>query len=138
MEFDVLKSAYNSGKFVYTDKDKLAVECNAPNSAGVYLIYSKTSQGAELLFVGSSGSVSQNGSIGTNTLRHRILIRRDGTDREYFLKRKMQTDHISYFEIEWYHTYENKEGSLPKFAEASILQEYFKLNGKLPPWNKEY
>ncbi len=138
MDFTTLKLAYNKGYFLFSERDKLSIVCNAPNDAGIFLIYAVNGQEEELVFVGGSGSISQNGDIGANTLKYRILIRRDGTDREKFLLKKMKSDHVNHFKIEWYNTFTNKKGLIPKFAEASVIQEFFSMKGILPAWNKEY
>lgn len=137
-EFEALAPFAQKGKFYFSDRDKLAVECNAPNLPGVYLIFAKHSDSIELRFIGCSGAVSQNGTFGSNTLKHRMLIRRDGSDREYFLRKKLRQEHLQYFEIQWFATFAEAGNFLPRSVEGQVMQEYFQKNGKLPPWNKEY
>jgi hypothetical protein len=138
MDFETLAAFTEKGKFYFSEKDKLAVECNAPNLPGIYIIYAKHSDGLELRFVGSSGTISQNGTFGANTLKHRMLIRRDGSDREEFLRKKLRSEHLDYFEIHWFVTFHDNTKYLPRSIEGCLIQEYFQQFQKLPPWNKEY
>jgi hypothetical protein len=54
----------NSGSFQFSSSDELDVVCNAPNEAsGVFLVYAMLEENKELIMVGSTGTVQNDGTL---------------------------------------------------------------------------
>lgn len=120
------------------------------NVAGVYIVYGKNNDQRQddLLYIGKSGTIAQDGSIGDQKICKRLLnvraIRVDKTKikgDEYFrmvLNGKIpgvgQWDELR---IRWIETYRKLEGIPPFLAEAQLLAAYLSDTGNLPPLNKK-
>jgi hypothetical protein len=120
------------------------------NVAGVYIVYGKNNDQTQehLLYIGKSGTIAQDGSIGDQKIRKRLLnvraIRADKTKikgNEYF--RMVLNGEISgvgqwdVLRIKWIETYRKPEGIPPFLAEAQLLAAYLSDTGKLPPLNQK-
>jgi hypothetical protein len=59
--FELLNAYVNKGSFRFKSNQSLLFQCNAPSDeAGIYLVYDMTN-GKELIYVGSSGHIINNG-----------------------------------------------------------------------------
>jgi hypothetical protein len=118
------------------------------NVAGVYIVYGKNDDQTQdcLLYIGKSGTIAQDGSVGDQKIRKRLLnVRARRADKtkimgnEYF--RMVLNGEIGNvgpwdeLRIKWIETYRKQEGVPPFLAEAQLLAAYFSENGKLPPLN---
>jgi len=55
---------YDTNSFAFTPADSLEVVCNAPESgSGVFLVYSVDGDNKELIMVGSTGTVQNDGTL---------------------------------------------------------------------------
>ncbi|MFL3664038.1 MAG: hypothetical protein ACJ04Q_08550 [Flavobacteriales bacterium] len=62
--FNELTIYKNNNHFFYTFENELDEVCNAPkNSSGIYLVYELKNGKVELVYVGSSGKVQNDGQI---------------------------------------------------------------------------
>ncbi len=129
---------FEKGFFKYNPNDKLAIASNAPNKPGVFIIIAIENQHEEIKFIGSSGAMSQSGGFGSNLLKQRILVRRDGSDREHFLKHKLKSEHLESYRFEWMVTFDMESKKIPKAIESELMQRFYDKYQKLPSWNKEY
>lgn len=129
----------NSGSFQFTSNDDLEVVCNAPNDAsGVFLVYA-VQENRELIMVGSTGTVQNDGTLKAKNggLYDKIVNGHQfaKTARKYSWKTQLQLEKIEAVEVFWYETYNDKTKVIPTFVEGQILQLFLKENGKLPMWN---
>lgn len=136
-----LKKFKNSNCFEFKSTDDLEQICNIPqNVIGIFLVYDiKSETEKELIMVGSSGTVQNDGTlkIKGGGLREKII---DGhqfakTARKYSWPAQMKKEDIATLEVAWYETFNDKIKSIPTFVEGQVLQEFFTENGKLPRWN---
>ena len=130
----------NSGSFQFSSSDDLEVVCNAPmNSSGVFLVYAMQEENRELIMVGSTGTVQNDGTLKVKSggLYDKIVNGHQfaKTARKYSWKTKLQLEKIETVEVFWYETYNEKTKVIPTFVEGQILQLFLKENGKLPKWN---
>ncbi|NLP59508.1 hypothetical protein, partial [Lutibacter sp. B1] len=64
--FDELEKYKTNGHFFFEKNDDLREFCNAPKSGiGIYLIYALKKGKIELVYIGSTGKITQNGMIKT-------------------------------------------------------------------------
>ncbi|HMB97204.1 MAG TPA: hypothetical protein VKM36_01870 [Balneolaceae bacterium] len=62
--FDELKDYKNTGHFFFNPDENLADSCNAPkNASGVYLVFELAHGKINLIYIGSSGKMKNNGTI---------------------------------------------------------------------------
>ena len=107
-----------------------------PDGYGVYIFHKNVNDG-DILYIGKSGTILQDGKPRAQDLKGRLNNIQDGMRREDFLRKKINEDNaIQQIVIEWYTIDENKY--LPSFIEAQLLQEYYTQNKCLPIWNKEF
>jgi hypothetical protein len=130
----------NSGSFQFSSSDDLEVVCNAPmNSSGVFLVYAMQEENRELIMVGSTGTVQNDGTLKVKSvgLYDKIVNGHQfaKTARKYSWKTQLQLEKIEAVEVFWYETYNEKTKVIPTFVEGQILQLFLKENGKLPRWN---
>ena len=122
-------------RFRLEDSLKLQTQ-NIPSGYGVYIFHRNVEDG-DILYIGKSGTVLQNGCYKTQGLRDRLNNKQDGMNREEFLRMKMNEDNtIQKIFIEWYIIDERKY--LPGLIEALLLQDYFTQHSCLPIWNNEF
>ena len=59
-----LKSIKSKNQFVFDQNDSLEEVCNAPDTAsGIFLVYSISNEEKELIMVGSTGTVQNDGTL---------------------------------------------------------------------------
>lgn len=108
-----------------------------PNKYGVYIFRKNTRKG-EILYIGKSGTIKQDGHYKRQNLNKRINGKSSAqTQRERWFLDKFQEDpSMKIIYIEWYELDEEK--FLPGYVESCLLQKFFCETKKLPLWNKEY
>jgi len=134
-----LKKYKKQGHFTFNQSNDLEEVCNAPNDgAGVYLMFSVDGDKKELVYVGSSGSIQNNGEI---KVRQGGLFDRLVHGKQFKMTRKkslpveMKREKMETLEIHWFETFTEKEKGIPTCVEAELIQTYFNNNGCLPKWN---
>jgi len=137
--FDELEKYENKGHFFF-EKGKLLTEVtkDVPNEAGVYVIYKLAGGKIELVYVGKSGTMNQNGTFKEQKLRKRLNNKQDGVKRQEYFENKIATENIDALDIYWYVTFDKNNQDLPAYVEGVLLQHYFEAYGELPAWNKDY
>jgi len=138
--FKELTKYKNTNNFEFSLSDDLAIACNAPKEgSGVYLVYDVTAEEKELIFIGSTGTIQNNGEI-----KHReggIYDRMVNGQQFGKLPRhkawhfQMKIEKIEGLEIYWYETFNAKTKHIPTYVEGLILQKYLDEHGRLPRWN---
>jgi hypothetical protein len=129
-----------TNNFIFNSTDELSTVCNAPqDGSGIYLVYEINGDEKELLYVGSSGSIQNNGAI-----KHRLggIYDRLVNGQQFGkLSRRtawpiqMKKENIEQLEIHWYETFNAKTKHIPTYVEGLILQKFLDENNRLPRWN---
>jgi hypothetical protein len=135
-----LKKFKSTNSFSFTPEDNLEEVCNATQTgSGVFLVYSVDGDEKELIMVGSTGTVQNDGTLKSKSggLFDKIVNGHQfaKTARKYTWPTQMKAENISRLEVYWYETFTEKVKVIPTFAEGQILQLYFTENGRLPRWN---
>ena len=135
-----LKKFKTQDTFSYTADDSLEEVCNAPESgSGVFLVYAVNDEEKELIMVGSTGTVQNDGSlkIKNGGLFDKIVNGHQfaKTGRKYTWPTQMKAENIERLEVSWYETFNDKNKVIPTFAEGQVLQNFLDENGRLPKWN---
>ncbi len=135
-----LKKFKTQKSFSYTPEDSLEEVCNAPESgSGVFVVYAIDGEEKELIMVGSTGTVQNDGSLKSKNggLFDKIVNGHQfaKTGRKYTWPTQMATENISRLEVVWYETYNDKNKSIPTFVEGQVLQNFLDENNRLPRWN---
>jgi len=139
---DELEKYKSNGHFFFTATSELANVCNAPkNGMGVYIVNELKNGNVELVYIGSSGKIDQNGNkkIRKGGIYDRLVhgIQFDKPRKESW-KEKLVAENIEAFDVYWYETFDTYNSDIPSSIEGLLLQGYFDIYGKLPKWNKEF
>ena len=135
-----LKDFQVNNSFTFTPADSLEVVCNAPETAsGVFLVYSVDGDSKELIMVGSTGTVQNDGTlkIKNGGLYDKIVNGQQfaKTGRKYSWPAQMKLENISELEVVWYETFNADAKAIPTAVEGQVLQNFLDTTGKLPRWN---
>ncbi len=140
--FDELEEYTHTGHFFVTPDSELAQVCNAPKDAsGVYTVFALADGGIELVYIGISGKVQNNGTLKTSSgglFDHIVNGTQFGHKRKTSWPAKMRSEQIEALDIYWYETFNADHQDIPAFIEGVLIQKHFDIFGKLPRWNEEY
>ncbi|MEN2416081.1 hypothetical protein [Flavobacterium mesophilum] len=129
-----------TSSFAFTIEDSLEEVCNAPEgSAGIFIVYAVEGSEKELIMVGSTGTVQNDGTLKTKNggLYDKIVNGHQfaKTGRKYSWPAQMKLENISELEVVWYETFNADVKGIPTSVEGQVLQNFLDANGKLPRWN---
>ena len=134
-----LEKFKNSNSFTFTADDSLEKVCNASEGSGVFVVNAINGEGKELIMVGSTGTIQNDGTLKSKNggLFDKIVNGHQfaKTSRKYSWLAQMKLENIEKLEVQWYETFNEKSKVIPTFIEGQILQNFFDENGKLPRWN---
>ena len=135
-----LKKFKTQNSFSFTADGSLEEVCNAPESgSGVFVVTAVSEEGAELVMVGSTGTVQNDGSlkIKNGGLYDKIVNGHQfaKTGRKYSWPAQMKKENIDRLEVTWYETFNETDKQIPTFVEAQLLQNFLDENDRLPRWN---
>ena len=135
-----LKKYKTTNSFNLTLDNNLEEVCNASdNGSGVFLVYDATNEDKELIMVGSTGTVQNDGTLKSKNggLYDKIVNGHQfaKTGRKYSWPAQMKKEEIETLEVVWYETFNDKSKAIPTFVEGQVLQNFLDENGKLPRWN---
>ena len=135
-----LKSIKNKNQFQFDLNDNLEEVCNAPDAAsGIFLVYDISNEDKELIMVGSTGTVQNDGTLKSKNggLYDKIVNGHQfaKTGRKYSWPAQMKKESIDKLEVYWYETFNDKNKIIPTFIEGQILQNFLTEFSKLPKWN---
>jgi hypothetical protein len=140
--FEQLEKYKTNGHFFFEEKDDLNNVCNASkNGIGVYLVYALNKAKTELIYIGFSGKIKQDGTtkIRKGGIFDRLVNGKQFDEpRKKSWKQKLISERIDALDIYWYETLDRNHNDIPVSIEGSIIQTFFDINGKLPKWNKKY
>lgn len=133
-----LEKFKSNGQFSFTAEDSLEEKCNASEGSGVFLVFAVAEE-KELIMVGSTGTVQNNGSlkIKNGGLKEKIVEGHQfaKTGRKYSWPAQMAKEDISTLEVVWYETFNEDTKGIPTAVEGQVLQNFLDENGRLPRWN---
>ncbi|WP_374504737.1 hypothetical protein [Flavobacterium sp.] len=135
-----LKKFKESNSFTFVQEDSLEEVCNAPETAsGIFLVYAIDGEEKELIMVGSTGTVQNNGTLKSKNggLYDKIVNGHQfaKTGRKYSWPAQMKLENIERLEVLWYTTFNDKVKVIPTYIEGQILQNFLEENNRLPRWN---
>ncbi|WP_026978011.1 hypothetical protein [Flavobacterium tegetincola] len=135
-----LKKFKTQNTFTFTQEDSLETVCNAPESgSGVFMVYAVDGEEKELIMVGSTGTVQNDGTLKNKNggLYDKIVNGHQfaKTGRKYSWPAQMKLENIERLEVSWYETFNEKNKAIPTAVEGQMLQNFMDENGKLPRWN---
>ena len=128
-----------SNSFTFTIEDSLEQACNASEGAGVFVVYAVEGDAKELIMVGSTGTVQNDGTLKSKNggLYDKIVNGHQfaKTGRKYSWPAQMKLETISALEVVWYETFNAYVKAIPTAVEGQVLQNFLDENAKLPRWN---
>ncbi|MCF8322202.1 MAG: hypothetical protein K9I26_03555 [Flavobacterium sp.] len=135
-----LKKLKVKNQFQFTVNDSLEEVCNASETgSGIFLVYSVNEEVKELIMVGSTGTIQNDGTLKSKNggLFDKIVNGHQfaKTSRKYSWPTQMKSENLMNLEVAWYETFNDKNKVIPTFLEGQILQNFLDENGKLPRWN---
>ncbi len=130
----------NQNTFTFAQDDSLEVVCNAPESgSGVFIVYAVNDDEKELIMVGSTGTVQNDGTlkIKNGGLYDKIVNGHQfaKTGRKYSWPAQMKLENIDRLEVSWFETFNDEVKAIPTSVEGQILQNFLDEKGTLPRWN---
>ena len=137
--FSELNKYKNSGHFFFKSGQNLKTESREVSKLlGVYYIIRLANGKVDLVYIGKSGTIQQNGKFKEQGLKGRINNKQEGIKRQVFFEQKFITEKIDGLDIYWFVTFDTNNHDLPGYVEGLLLQHYFEIHGCLPEWNREY
>lgn len=128
------------GNFTFTQEDSLEAVCNASETgSGIFVVYAVEADTKELIMVGSTGTVQNDGTLKSKNggLYDKIVNGQQfaKTGRKYSWPAQMKIENIDALEVLWFETFNDNAKSIPTSVEGQILQNFLDETGKLPRWN---
>ncbi|MDP2089530.1 MAG: hypothetical protein Q8J84_09040 [Flavobacteriaceae bacterium] len=137
--FDQLKKYKNNGHFFFKKGDHLSkVSAAVPELPEVYYILRLAKGKVDLVYIGMSGSMLQNGQFKSQLLKKLLNNIQGGVKRQLFFENKIALEEIDALDIYWYVTFDKNNQDLPAYVEGQLMQDYFRVHGTLPVWNKDF
>jgi len=125
--------------FIFTPDNQLDEVCNATEGSGIFLVFQVKEDAKELIMVGSTGTVQNNGTLKSKNggLYDKIVNGHQfaKTGRKYSWPSQMKLEKIETLEVHWFETFGGKHKVIPTYVEGQILQIYLNEFGCLPKWN---
>ena len=136
---EILNKYQTKGSFTFFKGERLSSKCgNIPNEPGVYLIHAVKNMKKELVYIGASAKMNQNGTFKIQKLRKRIQnMQNSSMRRQTYFENKIRDMNLVSIEVNWYVTYDGNHKDLPLNIEGSLLQSHYDEFGVLPLWNNQ-
>jgi len=134
-----LKKYKSKCVFIFKTGDRLVDHCrNIPNEPGVYLIYTIKDDLEELVYIGASGKMKQDGTFLKQKLKKRLQnMQRSKLRRQTHFENEIRENFLDAIKVIWFVTFNDKNKDLPLRVESLLLQEFYNKNKQLPKWNKQ-
>ncbi|UQD56970.1 hypothetical protein [Flavobacterium sp. K5-23] len=128
------------GSFTFAQDDSLEAVCTASDSgSGVFIVNAINGDDKELIMVGSTGTVQNDGTLKSKNggLFEKIVNGHQfaKTGRKYSWPAQMKLENIERLEVLWFETFNDDSKAIPTSVEGQVLQNFMDANGKLPRWN---
>ena len=111
------------------------INANIPNSFGIYIFYKNSKSYENIIYIGKAGEMRTSGDKKSQGLQKRLTNIRDNKPANIYYKNIFDFLNLDEIVIEYFET---KQRYIPTFVEASLIQEYYFLNNKLPELNKSF
>lgn len=129
--FDETKKYKTQGHFFFKKGNSLKEQSvDVPELPGVYYILRLAKGKVDLVYVGKSDNDLQSGLTVAASLADAL------TQAVAQFENKMTEENIDGLDIYWFVTMDKTNNDLPGYVEGILMQRYFDIHGKLPPWNK--
>jgi len=129
----------STNHFIFTPDNQLENQCNASEGSGVFLVFQVDGDQKQLIMVGSTGTVQNDGTLKSKNggLYDKIVNGHQfaKTGRKYSWPSQMKLENIAALEVHWFETFGGKHKVIPTYVEGLILQNHLKDFGTLPKWN---
>ena len=137
--FDELTTYDYQGNFHFKKGDDLSVKSlDVPKLPGVYYVIRLARGRVSLVYMGRSGAMLRNGRFRKPLLKEAINGKMGRLSSQEFFDKKMEEEHIDMLDIYWFATFDGQHQDLPGYVEALIMQRYYDVHKRLPPWNRRY
>lgn len=139
--FDELEKYKSWDHFFFNKGEKLEKVCNAPkDGTGVFLVYELKDGRVELVYVGSTGKMTQTKKGISSNLLYDTLVygKQFGEERRKSWREKLDSENIEAFDVYWYETFDEETWDLPNMVVGLIIQRFFEIHGAFPRWNKSF
>ena len=128
------------GNFTFTQDENLEAVCNASdNASGVFVVYAIEAGTKELIMVGSTGTIQNDGTLKSKNggLYDKIVNGHQfaKTGRKYSWPAQMKKENIETLEVLWFETFNDSIKAIPTSVEGQVLQSFLDETDKLPRWN---
>lgn len=136
--FSLFINKLQHGAFTLNENDSLKEKTkDIPNGYGAYIIRANTADG-EILYIGKSGTIKNNGDLKKQDLKKRLNNVQDNKPRaDYFKENLKENEGLNELYFDWY-IIDPETKILPAFLEAVLIQEYYSKHQALPAWNNGY
>jgi hypothetical protein len=132
------QQAQATGTFAFRAGDTLTqviAGARVPACAGVYVIHTSDAGTGRVVYIGKSGTVHTDGSLGKQRMNVRLCKKQGGMCRQRFFAEFMKQHAIGELRFLWIATYCDGRGTPPFLAEAQLLAAYLSEHGQLPELN---
>jgi hypothetical protein len=128
------------GSFTFAQDDSLEAVCTASEAgSGVFIVNAINGDDKELIMVGSTGTVQNDGTLKSKNggLYDKIVNGHQfaKTGRKYSWPAQMKLENIERLEVLWFETFNGDSKAIPTSVEGQVLQNFMDANGRLPRWN---
>jgi len=133
-------SSNQNGKFelkINENINKIIKEKQVPNSYGIYIIYSIKKLSKDIIYIGKSGTMINNGTFRNQGIAERLTKKQNGVVRKIYFQNIIKKFEFEKLEFLWIITFDEQHKEIPSLSEAKMIQAYFNQNKKLPLLNKE-
>jgi len=144
---DIVSKYNQKDEYSYRIGDNFNKVCNAPKQdGGVYIVSSISDNRENVIYIGASGKMLQNGTfkVRDGGMRYRLINGTANDDHGVVVKRKklwnknMEKMKITEIKIRWWITFDEQNQNISTCVEGRLIQAFYDIYGKLPEWNKSY
>ena len=111
-------------------------EKKVPNSYGIYIIYSIKNLSKDIIYIGKSGTMINDGTFKSQGIAQRLTKVQNKLQRKIYFQNILNEYKFDKLEFLWITTYDEEYQEIPSFSEAKMIQAYFNQYKKLPLLNK--
>ena len=108
-----------------------------PNSYGIYIIYSIKNSSKDIIYIGKSGTMKNDGTFRNQGIAIRLTRIQNRLPRRIYFQNVIEEYKFEKLEFLWITTFDENYQEIPSSSEAKMLQAYFSEYKKLPLLNKQ-
>lgn len=136
--FEELNKYKKKGHFFLKPGEEISKHITGvPHAPGVFYALRLANGRVDLVYIGKSGVTPASGLMNQHDLRFMMLCNSEGCMLHDFQQRALK-ENIEALDVYWCVTYDKANRDLPSFVYALLMQPYFDVYGKLPPWNESF